>query len=231
MTRWELWQQDDGGNRLRLEVFTDRVEALARLLILQCDDTRGRDHWLDGPTEPVCRTNRDLYRRLVREGERMNAAGRSLDVFLRAWWRVSRPLSYRDTLDPDMVAAMVAAAATLEPAPVQDSWRSAAFDGENGSPYALWEAVVLSQIADLADFAERRPPDGDACYGVDAPRSRGCRRATPDRWYNFDPNGYLDCGMSGTLGGWSDDVEDRKTVGHLDWGDLAGLAECGQCYE
>ncbi|SCL20918.1 hypothetical protein GA0074692_1027 [Micromonospora pallida] len=180
MTVWELWRQDDNGNRVRMGVFADRVEALAKILALESGVVHKQTYWVDGPPGPVCRTNRDLYRRLVSEGERMNAATRSLDVFLRAWWRVARPLSDRVSLDLDTVAAMVAAAGMVEPAPLQASWRSASFRyTDEPTSYADWEAIVLSQIADLADFADQGPLDEYARFGMDTPgRQHVCEPRT-----------------------------------------------------
>ncbi|MFI6785134.1 hypothetical protein [Micromonospora sp. NPDC050276] len=173
-----------------------------------------------------------------------------MDVFLRAWWRAARPLSDRVSLDLDTLAAMVVAAGRVEPAPPQASWRSASFRcPDEPSTYAHWEAIVLSQIADLADFADQGPLNEYAYLGIDAPRTTGCVRATGIRWYNFDPKAYLECGMAGALGGWSEDDGLRQSVpgpavplvnepgpgdhaiDSLGWGDLAELARCGQEYE
>ena len=71
---------------------------------------------------------------------------------------------------------------------------------------------MLSQIADLADFADQGPLDEYAYSGVNAPRPPDCVRATYWRWYNHDPQGYLECGMAGSLGGWDEDDDLRKPV-------------------
>ncbi|MEU8181189.1 hypothetical protein AB0B85_00995 [Micromonospora sp. NPDC049044] len=250
MTVWELWRQDDNGNQVRIGAFPDRVEALAKALALESGVAHKQTYWVDGPPDPVCRTNRDLYRRVVGEGERMNASGRSLEEFLRAWRQVARPLSGQVRLDLDTVAAMVTAAGIVEPAPPQASWRSASFRYvDEPTTYAHWEAIVLSQIADLADFADQGPLNEHPYLGIDAPRAAGRVRATGRRWYNFDPKAYLECGMAGALGGWSEDdglripvpgpvvalVDEPEPGDHeldfLGWGDLAELARCGQEYE
>ncbi|MGC4813211.1 hypothetical protein ACLQ29_22015 [Micromonospora sp. DT228] len=250
MAVWELWRQDDNGNRVQISAFADRIEALANALALESGVVHKQTYWVHGPSDPVCRTNRDLYRRLVREGEQMNAAGHSLDRFLRAWWQVSRPLSDQVRLDLDTVAAMVAAAGMVEPAPLRASWRSASFPyTHEPTTYAHWEAIVLSQIADLADFVDQGPLDKYAYFGVAAPRTAGCARALTTTWYNFDPNTYLECGAAGALGGWSEDDGIRKplpgphaelvnerepgdqAIDFLGWDDLADLARCGQQYE
>jgi hypothetical protein len=250
VAEWEVWRQDDNGNRFRMSVYGDRVEALARVLALESGLVHKQTYWVAGPPGPVCVTNRDLYLRLVGEGERMNANGRSLAEFLRAWWLVSRPLSGRGRLDLDTVTAMVTAAATVQPPPLPAAWRSSWFRAvDEPACYADWEAVVQSQVADLADFADQGPLDEYAAFGVDAPRPAGCVRANGSRWYNFDPRGYLECGMAGSLGGWDEGDGVRKPVpgpvvplapepdpgerivDALSWAVLAHLAICGQEYE
>jgi hypothetical protein len=105
----------------------------------------------------------------------------------------------------------VAVAGMVEPAPLQASWRSAPFRYTNEpTSLAQWEAIVLSPVADLAEFAD--PLDEYVRFGIDAPRTAGCVRATDSRWYNFDPQAYLECGMAGALGGGSEDDGLRKPV-------------------
>jgi hypothetical protein len=205
VTEWEVWRQDDGGVRERLSVQHDRIEALATVLALDTDSASGWSCWSAGPPGPVCATNRDLYTRLVQVGNDMNAAGRSLSEFLRSWWSVSRTLAAQARLDLDRVAAMVTAAATIDPPALSPAWRttSRGFTPEPTS-YVDWEQIVLSQIADLADLADAGPLDAYACFGIDIPRLTDVVRATGSRWYNFDPGGYLECGMAGSLGGWDE---------------------------
>jgi hypothetical protein len=145
---------------------------------------------------------------------------------------------------------MVAAAAAVEPPPLRAAWRSASFRYvDEPTSYVDWEAIVLYQIADLADFADQGALDEYAAFGGDVPRAKGCARATDLRWYNFDPRAYLECGLAGSLGGWNEDDGLRKAVPGpvvplvrepetgerpvdvLNWADLADLARCGQEYE
>jgi hypothetical protein len=111
VARWEVWRQDDNGNQFKVSEHGHRVEALARVLVLESGMVHKQVYWLAGPPGPVYQTNRDLYLHLLRAGELMSAAGRTLDEFLRAWWLVSRPLSGRQRLDPDTVAAATTAQA------------------------------------------------------------------------------------------------------------------------
>lgn len=247
---WEVWRQDDNGNRFRVAGHPDRIGALAQMLALESGYEHKQLYWVAGPPQTSCATNRDLYLRLLAEGERMRGTGRGLRQFLLAWWSVSRPLADRERLDLDTVAAMVAAAATVPPPPMPPAWRTTRYAPvADPRGHADWEAVVQSQVADLADFADQGPLDAYAAFGVTAPRPPGCRRATDARWYNFDPRGYLECGMAGSLGGWDEADGTRRavpgpvvpltpepepgerTLDGLGWDDLARLAICGQEYE
>jgi hypothetical protein len=242
IVEWEVWERDD---RRRVSVHRDRVEALAAVLVREPGSRE-----LTGPPGPACATNRDLYARLVEAGDDMNAAGRTLAEFLRSWWQVGRSLADRAELDLDTVAAMVTAAATAEPPPMSPEWRTASYPlTSEPTSYGDWEKVVLSQIADLADFADAGSLDRFAYFGVDVSRPPDVVRATDARWYNFDPRGYLECGMAGSLGGWdsSDGLRTpvpgpvvplkpepepgERPLGVLSWTDLADLAICGQTYE
>ncbi|WP_245623168.1 hypothetical protein [Spirillospora albida] len=197
---------------------------------------------------PSVRTNRDLYLHFLRLGREVRAASWSLSAFLRALWKAAAPLGDRADLRPDDVAALFAAAAGTAPPPYDPAWSGKDLS-LSGAPegFADWERVVLSQLADLEDFLAH-PPGPDARFGVDAPRPPGSGpRATPARWYNFDPATYLECAAAGGLGGW--DAADgarvplpaapgsppvRSPVRELTtmtWGDLARLAVCGQMYE
>jgi hypothetical protein len=199
-----------------------------------------------GPPGPVCGTNRDLYTRLVGVGQDMTAAGRTLEEFLRAWWLVGRPMAARARLEPDTVAAMVAAAATIDPPPLRQTWRTTPYRlAHEPTEHADWERVVLSQIADLADLADAGPRATHA-LGMEVPRPPGSIRATGGRWHTFDPRAYLERGMAGSLGGREEAGGSRSAVpgpvdpvtaepesgeqvlNTLSWGDLATLSVCGQ---
>lgn len=89
-------------------------------------------------------------------------------------------------------------------------------------------------------------------FGVDAPRG--------GRWYNFDPQSYLDCAVAGSLGGWEPGdlsggqflpgqvivIEDNGTIGEansedislpvfeiarLSWNEFRDFLNGGQFYE
>lgn len=247
MTQWYVRRQDDNGNEYLVATFDDRIAALARVLTFAAGQQHKQLYWVDGPAEPALRTNRDLYTRLIGLGRTMDGAGRTLDEFLRSWWWAGRALAGRVELDLDQVAAMFTVAATVQPPSLVSSWRRASYAlADGGASYHDWEAVLLSQIADLADFAEAGPVPQRASLGIDAVRPHGVSRATGYRWYNFEPLSYLECGAAGSLGG-DDPAEglrvavpgDYLSLRHepqpgvrelptLGWADLTELAVCGQ---
>ena len=244
MVTWELWRQDDSGNRVQAGRFDGRIGALARQLGFESGD-RGRLYWVEGPSGPVCTTNRDFYLLVLRLGQATAGAAWSLSAYLRSLWQVSAALRDRESMDLDTLAALLTAAGRTPPPSLDPSWRTAdlALGHGVGDGYPSWERIILSQIADLEDFAER-PPGPNAHFGADAPRPVGCGpRATSPRWYNFDPATYLECGVAGALAGW--DVSDGsrvptppgtpipeiRTIERLTWSDMCRIAICGQLYE
>lgn len=225
MAAWEVWRQDDGGNRYQVDVCRDRIEAMARALAFESGPVHKQTYWVSGPPGPICSSVNDLRARLTETGLAMTDAGRTLDEFLRAWWLVSEPLAGKVRLDLDTVAAMIAAAAVITPPPLSPAWRTRAYVAHTPETYADWEQILLSQIADLADFADNGGLTDQMYFGADAPRPADCTRATSRRWFNFDPQTYLRCGTAGAL------AQESSAVDGLSWGGLARLAICGQIYE
>ncbi|MFI0352198.1 hypothetical protein [Actinomadura sp. 9N407] len=249
MQTWDVMRQDDNGNQVHMATHDTRISALAQVLTMESGVPHKQIYWVTGPSGPAVRTNRDLYLHFLQLGQDARAASWSLSAFLRALWKVSGPLRDRDRLHPDDVAAMFSAAATVPPAAYDPSWstRDLSLPGDEPHGHADWERVVLSQLADLEDFLTH-PPGPQARFGVDAPRPPGSgARATPRRWYNFDPATYLECAVAGSLGGW--DAADGarvplpkpdgqpparsyvRAMTGMSWGDLARIAVCGQLYE
>lgn len=249
MSSWDVMRQDDLGNEFRVASFDSRVSALARALVLESGVPHKQHYWVMGPKDPALRTNRELYLHFLQLGQEARSASWSLSAFLRALWKVSGPLRDREGVEPDDVAAMFTAAALSPPPPFDPAWRTKdlSLTGDEPADHADWERVLLSQLADLEDFAES-PPGPRARFGVDAPRPSGSgRRATPARWYNFDPATYLECAVAGSIGGW--DAADGarvpladsggvapprsyvRDVTAMSWADLARIAVCGQMYQ
>ncbi|GAA2595577.1 hypothetical protein SMC26_37200 [Actinomadura fulvescens] len=250
MDKWDVVRQDDLGNEFPVAAYDSRVAALAHVLRLESGVPHKQLYWIAGPPGPALHTNRDLYLHFLHLGQEARASSWSLSTFLRSLWKVSAPLRDRDPLAPDDVAAMFSAAAATPPAEFDPAWLSKdlSLPGREPDGYGDWERVILSQLADLADF-RTAPPGPQARFGVDAPRPPGTgRRATPRRWYNFDPATYLECAVAGSLGGWDTADGTRvplaagaegparsrcylRSITTMSWADLARIAVCGQIYE
>ncbi|WP_018656142.1 hypothetical protein [Actinomadura flavalba] len=242
---WEVVRQDDLGNAFTVSTHDTRVQALARVLVLEGGVPHRQLYRVVGPPAATDRTNRDLYLHVLGVGRDVRSASWSLSAFLRALWKVSLPLRDQEALAPDDVAALFTAAAVVAPAPYDPAWsiKDLALPGDAPHDHADWERVILSQLADLEDFVHH-PPGPDARFGVDAPRPSGSgERATPPRWYNFEPATYLECAVAGALGGW-DAADGQRTprpgapqkslvrlLPRLTWGDLSRVLVCGQLYE
>lgn len=182
-------------------------------------------------TMPV-RTNRDLYLVLTRLGVQ-----RDLETFLRALLRAGRSFGTREP-SADEVATMLTTAATGEPEEFDAAWlsRPPPWTGPERPARARWEDALIAQIADLRRMKDNgQLADSERYFGLNAPSGT--------RWYNFDPASYLECGTSGSVGGWDesspvelvtppavvdDDDLERRSFG---WEGFCDLLSCGSCYE
>ncbi|MEO6992641.1 MAG: hypothetical protein ABI273_03330 [Lacunisphaera sp.] len=138
-----------------------------------------------------------------------------------------------------------------------------AFDGDRDSgevvPQVLtagfsnWKTEVERQVEDLKQMAQNGQLQGKYRYlGISAPSG--------EQWYNFDPCTYLECGVEGAFGGWtegdetgrvsisgdvasvdSDRASSSSDSGNVDpfsvqlqkitWEMFSDFARCGQYYE
>ncbi|WP_051579624.1 hypothetical protein [Pseudonocardia acaciae] len=191
-------------------------------------------------------TNREVYHAVLRAAD---GTSRTLEEYLLALWVLGRAERDRDSLPPERFAMLLTRAVSAPVPAFDDSWRTAEL-GLSGSEsgFDAWERTILSQIADLRDFAEG-PKQDYLELGVEAPRRPDAgTRANGPIWYNHSVPGYLECAMAGTLGGW--DINDgiRKpvsvptfhiypepdTIGPLPlltWPDMTDFLICGQEYE
>jgi hypothetical protein len=247
MADWEVWRQDETGQRSAVAAYPDRVHALACVLVFQANAPSypGKQRYeVLGPPGPIVVTNRDLYLRLLALGEHLTGSGRALLDYLCALWAVSQPLAVDDVLDGDHFAALLTAATAARPARPCPNW-SVEDLGVDG-PYVGYRdftKVVGTQVVDLLAF-ESDPPGPYAALGVDAPPRIDGGRGTIPVWRNFDAATYLECAAAGAFGGWS--VADGRRVPEsgagpatdevvvlppITWGDVAAFLEYGQTYE
>lgn len=165
----------------------------------------------------VPRTNRDLYLAVRGLLERHASAGRTLEHYLLALWRLAAPLGHQPAIPTDDLIRLLDDAFTA-PVPVfGDAVRVLARAAEDADGFAGWERLILWQIRDLREMAEAGTlRSEDPWFGLDAPRG--------GRWYNFDPAGFLEAATEGTFGGWEPEDGGRMLVP----GPVAVLGEDGR---
>jgi hypothetical protein len=239
--RWQLFRQDDNGNRYPMMVFEDHVAAHAQALIFTA---RGHHqlYTVAGPSDPAVRTSTDLY--LVCRHIPTIVDGRDLRTYLLALYRLGAAVADQHVLTPHTFAALLVAAATAEPPQPNPAWRRTDLAIPDDPPwgYQHWRRVLLSQAADLADFAEDPPDAATAYFGMPCRHPAGAGpRSCAGYWYNQHLAGYLECAAAGTFGGFG--AEDRipTTAGSepppevilpaLGWDKLIEFAWAGQSYE
>ncbi|MGI8331268.1 hypothetical protein ACRYCC_14985 [Actinomadura scrupuli] len=253
MAVWDVMRQGDNGDEVRMSGHDSRVDALARVLVMESGVVHKQTYWVSGPPGPALRDEHDLRLYLQRLGHEARSGSWTLSGYLRGLWKVSAPLRHRAELPLDEVAAMFGAAAVTTPPPPDPGWSAAglALPGHVPAGYPGWERVIKSQVADLEDFAGH-PPGEHGRSGTDAPRpAGGGTRATPARWLSLDAADYLERAAAGSRRDPGDDRTPppqvtiarpavppvtgapvtRATAMRLTWDDLARMAVCGQTGE
>jgi len=139
------------------------------------------------------KTNRDLYVAVADLVTNQRGTKRTLEEYLRALLGAGEAYRARESLLPSEFLGMITAAFTSAPVPTESSWFLPGSEETEG--YDAWRGTLLAQIVDLIEMRQNGTLEDEQRYfGVNAPRG--------GRWYNFDPNTYLECAMVGTLGGW-----------------------------
>jgi hypothetical protein len=148
-----------------------------------------------------------LHRELLAIGE---STDRPLEEYLRTLWRLGRSEHALAELPVPRFAGLLRAAGTSPAPPFDDSWRTADFTVTGSmTGFEVWERVILSQVADLRDFADDAPRDAAA-------------RACGFRWHNTTVAPFLASGLTGALGPAPDS---------LSWPEFTEFLVCGQEYE
>jgi hypothetical protein len=99
---------------------------------------------------------------------------------------------------------MLADAFTRPAPPFEEQWREE-YDNLDTEQvgYVGWRTTIIRQIVDLREMDEASILANEYRYfGVSAPRK--------SQWYNFDPVTFLECGMTGSFGGWEPDDESGR---------------------
>jgi hypothetical protein len=157
-------------------------------------------------------------------------AGRDLETYLRALWRVGRERADRPVLTLAEVVRLLAAAFAGPALPFDEAWRARYEDAPAVAGFAGWEAVILRQVVDLREMAER----GKALAGD------GFRSPRGQWWLNRAPDDYLEaaawCYSALRWAGRAGMPPRRDAVTYLDrttasWDDFRGFLDAGQTYE
>ncbi len=152
-------------------------------------------------------SNRDLYVEIEHLTEQYRPSSRTLEEYLRAMLQLSHQFTNHESLSLQDFYGLICESFTADPAEFNEDWRDQ-YDLLSNRSFNFWgwQATLIRQIVDLHEMKETGILDDEYRYfGVDSPRG--------SRWYNFDPAGYLECGMTGSLGGWEpDDQSDRQFV-------------------
>jgi hypothetical protein len=141
------------------------------------------------------RTNRDLYLFVAALVENDDGQARELEEYLRALWRLGSAQQANDRLALASFAALLVGAFQEEAPAFVPAWQDIAEEEGTYAGYPRWERTIFSQIVDLREMKDAGMLANEHRYfGVDAPRGR--------RWFNFDPQTYLECAVEGAFGGW-----------------------------
>jgi hypothetical protein len=167
-------------------------------------------------------TNRDLYLAVGRIIKANRESSRSLEMYLRALRQLGISRHTQDAIAGEEFAAFLGDAFVIEPAH-DGAWSeeealAAGGQPESAAEFTGWLVAITSQIVDLREMDEAgQLADKMRYFGIDSPRGH--------RWFNFDPCGYLECAMEGSVGGWEPEDESGRTFVP---GEVAALDENGQ---
>lgn len=159
-----------------------------------------------------------------------NVEKRDLETYLLALFKLAEQ-EKGQTLTADLLLKLLQSAFTSEPKKFNPEWlkivqapdekifiNSKANSSTNGEfDYSI--AVLKFQIAELHKMKGKQLEDEGRYFGIDS--------ETGNRWYNFDPDSILDCGMRCYL----DNGEDDKQEFEVSWRTLGDLLETGRIYE
>jgi hypothetical protein len=183
-------------------------------------------------------TNRDIYKMVTGFSETVEKQSMpSLEKYLSALWSVvsqeqDAPLTAEKFVEW-LEKAFVTPAPDFNP-----DWLQRKSYNEESSDFQGWEDLIVFQIADLRRMDEAGAlQDEYRYYGIDSPSG--------SRWYNFDPLTYLECGVRGALGGYTEDevivlippAEGESAgspvfeVQQFSWDTFKWILQCGQQYE
>lgn len=148
----------------------------------------------------MIKTNRDLYKAVTQLVKQEEKNERSLESYLLALLSLGQQYQHCETLTPDEFFEILTKAFYETALPFNEAWKEQKYD-RSLTGFLAWQNRVIYQIVDLRAMEENVSLNDNMRYfGIDAPRG--------SRWYNFEPQGFLECAVSGSYGGWqeSDDT-------------------------
>ncbi len=166
-------------------------------------------------------TNADLYTHALAELERHQPSERSLRDFLAAFAALIAERRNEAGVTPEVLVHMVGTAFTRPVGSIDDYRRHLGYE-----PSTVDEVIGLlaRQIDDLDEMHQTGTLDDEWRYfGINAPSG--------ERWYNFDPHTYVECGLVGAFDAYEPDAGSLVELPLLTWADLGRFVICGQIYE
>lgn len=161
-----------------------------------------------------------------------NIEKRDLETYLLALLELVEQIR-KQPLTADLLSKLLMNAFTSEPTKFDNEWlkiikapdektfinpkTSTSTSGE----YDYTIAVIKFQIAELHKMKGKQLEDEWRYFGIDS--------ETGNRWYNFDPDSILECGMRCYLDHGDDESNNEEF--EVSWRTLGDLLELGRMYE
>lgn len=163
----------------------------------------------------MLKTNRDLYKSIAVLMKEQAERKLSLEQYLERILSSAKSWQTAESLSLDEFYAILKAG--FSP-PADSNTEDLTIKDERSGGYEGWRSTVCRQIKDLRDMKKKGSLKNDMKYfGIDAPSG--------NRWYNFDPLSFLECGTAGSFGGWD---EDDDTGRQLVPGKVAAINALGE---
>jgi hypothetical protein len=165
-------------------------------------------------------------------------SSKSLEHYLLAMLFNSKKFAEYESLSIKDFYDLLADSFTTDFTEFNEAWRSQYYELSNDSSNFIgWQSTLIRQIVDLHEMAEKGILKNELRYfGIESPRN--------SRWYNFDPLGYLNCAMAGSIDGWENESDELtqevnlQNIQHpeferpvITWEQFKDFIYCGQVYE
>ncbi len=161
-----------------------------------------------------------------------NIEKRDMETYLLALLKIAEQLK-EQPLTADLLSKILMDAFTSEPkqfdtewlkiikAPDEKKFINSKTGYSSGGKYNYTIAVIKFQIAELHKMKGKQMEDESRHFGIDS--------ETGNRWYNFEPDSILECGMRCYLDHGDDESNDEEF--EVSWLTLGDLLEMGRIYE